>query len=241
MFFFSKCLLFLATTAIGINFLSASARALVSVTPLPRLTDDEFNNLIRTGQFSELFVTESRIGNNATNGTQEISVQDPRNSLLPVTQGQRQWTSDQPVNFRLEYTGSTVNYTVGDQLLSSNAFSGSASDIFLRTRAENNSRLNLMNLLLNGQSLPSLMSSGANISDIDYLRLGNLPSSFTLTGDSTFSWLGEPPRNSQLAYQIKVGNSASRSVPEPAKLAGLLLIGILGIGFGKRQKEIVKP
>ncbi|BAZ37963.1 hypothetical protein NIES4101_38920 [Calothrix sp. NIES-4101] len=234
----TKTLLVLATTTIGLSLLPSQVNALVTTTPQANLTDIDFNNLITTGKFTEVFVAQSRIGNNATNGTQEIDLLNPKNNLLPVDQKQRVWGNGEAVDFILEYTGSLVKYTVGNQVISSTIFSSPVTDIFLRTRAANNSKMELTNLFLNGQSLGNLVSNGVGNSDIDYLQIGKLPQSFTLTGTSIMSWTGTRPNNSALAYQIKVGTTP-QAVPEPTTLAALFLAGGMVVFGSKNKKQIM--
>jgi hypothetical protein len=228
----------LALTALGLLASSTGATAF-TVTPQPDLTDQGFQNLISTGQFTEVFVAQSRIGNNALNGDQEIDLLNPQNNLLPVAQAQRVWTSGQPVDFSLEYTGSSVNYTVGGQVLSSNAFSTPVNEILLRTRAGSQSEMSLSDLLLNGQPVSSLFSStlgSAASSDVDYLQIGDIQKPFTLTGKSTMIWTGIIPVGSALAYQIKVGTTPSSTVPEPSTVGALLLTSMAAVGYSKRKK-----
>lgn len=59
---------------------------------------------------------------------------------------------------------------------------------------------------------------------------------FEITGQVLLSWTGQTPTRSNLAYQIKVGNSSgSRQVPEPGATSALLLTGIVGVGFGRHK------
>jgi hypothetical protein len=51
------------------------------------------------------------------------------------------------------------------------------------------------------------------------------------------SWTDETPRNSRLAYQIKLGtptgDDEKRKIPEPGVVAGLFTVGVLSIGSRK--------
>lgn len=202
-------------------------------------TDTEFRGLLDQGLFDELFVAESRIGNNSsTGGEREIGInQDVNLGGLPVAQGQRTWQNGGLVDFMLEYTGNLVKYTVGGQLLSTNVFSGPVTDIFLRTRAANNSTMALSNLFFNGVAIDSLLSFGSGASDIDYLQISKINTPFTLSGKSLMSWTGTRPNNSALAYQIKVGTTPPvESVPEPGTVGALLTAGALSVALKKKQK-----
>jgi hypothetical protein len=129
-------------------------------------------------------------------------------------------------------------------LLSSTDFNGSASDIFLRTAATTNSTMTLSNLLFNdqemkdsqGQIISSVSSVGTSNRDIDYLQISDTTSPFTITGKAAMSWTGTQPMRSNLAFQIKVGNSPKTSVPEPGTLGAIFVIGITGAVASKRKK-----
>jgi hypothetical protein len=229
----------LSATGLAANSLTAKA---ASIVPQTTLTDTDFQQLINTGKFTETFVAQSRIGNNATNGTQEIDLLNPQNGLLPVDQKQRQWTSGQAVDFSLEYDGSLVKYSVGGQLLSSNAFSGAVSDIFFRTRSAANSSLLLSNLTFSDAksqnlSVSDILSSSSASSDVDYRQLSKISGAFKLTGKSTMTWTGTRPNNSALAYQLKVGTTPhQKKVPEPGTIGALLLTGLAIVGSKKKAK-----
>ncbi|MBD2184493.1 PEP-CTERM sorting domain-containing protein [Planktothrix sp. FACHB-1355] len=244
----------LAAAGVGMFSIPAVANAF-SLVDRTGFTDTQFNDLIKTGKFTELFVAESRIGNNSTStaerelGINTAIIPDPNNPNqlvggLPVVSGERAWTSGALVDFVLEYTGSLVKYTVGGQLLSSTAFSGPVTDIFLRTRAAgdvskgiNGSTMGLSDLVFEEVGIGSLSSSVTGTgSDVDYLQIANISAPFKLTGKSMMSWIGNNPKNSQLAYQIKVGNTESQSIPEPATVGALLLTGALALGSRKQQK-----
>lgn len=44
------------------------------------------------------------------------------------------------------------------------------------------------------------------------------------------------PRGSLNAFQIKVGNSAAATVPEPGTIAAIFLTGMTGFGLRKKKK-----
>lgn len=202
-------------------------------------TDTDFNNLRATGQFTELFVAESRIGNASLDPTErEFGINDA--SGTPVAAGDFWWGNNQPIDFVLEYTGSLVNYIVGGKTISS-AFSGSVTDIFLRTKSVADSTMALSNLVFEGVGISNLSSSG---DDVDYLQISNITAPFTLSGSSLMLWsfTGTPPVRSNLAYQIKVGNTAPvESVPEPGTVGALLAAGVLSVGLKKKQKLVESP
>ncbi len=229
----------IALTTLGIVLSTTQVKA-ATVIQQPSMTDVDFNKLITDKKFVEKYVAQSRIGNNATNGTQEIDLLDSANNNTPVAQLQKKWTSGKAVDFKLEYKNSIVTYIVDGQTISSNKFSGKVSDIFFRTRAADKSSMSLSNLMFSDSktanlALGSLSSAGAGSSDIDYLQLGKISGDFTLTGKSTMTWTGTAPSNSALAYQIKVGTTPKKEVPEPAAAGALMLVGIAGLVTRKRR------
>jgi hypothetical protein len=214
----------------AIALLSATNAQAAVLVPTSNLTDAGFNQLIASGQFAETFVTSARIGGAST---YELGVLRPNQSV--VAQKEYQWQSGQAVDFSLEYDGAMMKYKVGGQEISSGEFQGKASDLFLRTRSAANSTSLFSDLQLNDDTgalaINNLTSSGTN--DVDYLRLGQLKGAFKLTGKTTLSWTGARPTNSSLIAQIKVGTS--KSVPEPASVAALGLVGALAAAIRKRK------
>jgi TPP-dependent trihydroxycyclohexane-1,2-dione (THcHDO) dehydratase len=225
----------IALTTLGFAFSTTQVQA-ASIVPQPTMTDVDFNKLMTDGKFVEKYVAQSRIGNNATNGTQEIDLLDSSIGNTPVGQLQKKWTSGQAVDFKLEYKNSVVTYIVDGQTISSNKFSGKVSDIFFRTRSNASSSMLLSDLVFSDSktsnlSLGSLSSFG---NDIDYLQLSKIAGDFTLTGKSTMTWSGTTPGQSALAYQVKVGTTPKTEVPEPAAAGALLLLGA-GLAARKRR------
>ncbi|MEM7725570.1 MAG: choice-of-anchor W domain-containing protein [Cyanobacteria bacterium P01_A01_bin.45] len=232
----NKCKLFFAAslTAFGFCAVSNSANAFTLV-DRSDFTDTDFRDAINNDEFSELFVAEGRIGNNQFNGDRELGINTAKG--VPVAQGQFTWGNSSVYNFVLEYTGSKVNYFLDGNLLSSEDFSGSVTDIFFRTRAATDSQISLSDLTFNSTQIGKLSSQGTNGSDVDYLQISNISSSFTITGLASLSWNVNKPNNSQLAYQIKVGTSPIKSVPEPATISAVLLAGLAGLGLGKKSQK----
>ncbi|MFB2880092.1 choice-of-anchor W domain-containing protein [Floridanema aerugineum] len=225
----------LAVVSLGAVCVPKEANAF-TVVDRTGFTDTEFNQLRTDGLFTELFVAESRIGNNGFGGNNEREFGINTDTGANVAFGDRIWENGGLVDFTLQYTGSLVNYIVGDRLLSSSAFSGPITDIFLRTRAVNNSTMALSDLLFNGQAISNLLSSGLDSTDVDYLQISNITTPFTLTGKSLMSWTGTAPSRSNLAYQIKVGTTPPvESVPEPGMVGALFAAGVLSVGLKKKQ------
>ncbi|WP_228021812.1 PEP-CTERM sorting domain-containing protein [Vasconcelosia minhoensis] len=220
------------------NAVLPTAAQAFSFTPLTSFTDSDFQNEVSSGAFTELFVTESRIGNNANNGDRELGINTATGA--PVAQGQYKWLSGTASDFLLQYDGSKVTYSVDGIALSSMAFTGDVSKIFIRTRGSGGNKplgsVALTNLFFNGQAYtPGLTSNGTNSgADVDYLAITDITSPFTLTGKSTFTFGNATPSGSQLAYQFKVGTTPSEAVPEPATILGLAMV--FGLGTGLKRK-----
>lgn len=237
-----KAFAVIGLAAIGLTLApkEASAFTLVNRTGF---TDIDFENLRKQGQFTELFVAEGRMGDTGVQNRseQEIGIlgDTKGQGFTPVERGDRTWVSGQILDFVLEYTGSKVTYSVDGQTLSSSAFSGGASDIFLRTFAKpDGSKSTLSDLVFNGTSIGSLQSiATATSADTDYLQISNVSTPFKLTGKTSFTWTGSStPQRSNLAYQIKVGNSLTQSVPEPGMVAAIFVTGAAS-AINKRKKS----
>lgn len=238
-------ILALGVAAVGLLMAPNSAQAVsfVNRTDLEN-NDKAFNALIDNGQFSELFVAEGRIGDRGKAATYELSINDDiqKKQGLPVTEEQFDWENGETYDFTLEYNGSTVNYMLGNQTLSTNEFSGPINSIFLRTSAGKKTSTSLTNLMFNGTAIDDLISSDTHYRDIDYLQLNNISSSsFTITGTASMSWQETEEtintKNSLNAFQIKVGNSTPASVPEPGTIGAIFITGMSGLGLSKKKKK----
>nr|WP_243147100.1 PEP-CTERM sorting domain-containing protein [Scytonema sp. UIC 10036] len=88
-----------------------------------------------------------------------------------------------------------------------------------------------------GKAIANLSSFGtATSSDTDYIQLSKISAGFKLTGKVAMSWEDERLSQSNLAYQIKVGNSPkTTSVPEPSTLAAIALATFAGVGYKRRK------
>jgi hypothetical protein len=135
-------------------------------------------------------------------------------------------------------TTRNISYQVGETILNSIANNNVVSDIFIRARATvSESSIAIANLVFNGTPLSqSLAIAGtSNWSEsMEYLRISGVTDSFTLEGTSLMSWGDNRPGNSNLAYQIKVGNA--EAVPEPLSVLGLGL-GASGLAFLKKRRQ----
>jgi hypothetical protein len=118
------------------------------------------------------------------------------------------------------------------------------TDIFLRTRSVGvESSMVLSDLKLNGEALKD--SKGKTVgsldavgTEVDYIRINDITPNFKLTGKTSMSWAktSANPKNSNLAFQIKVGNSPRKKVPEPGTVGAIFLTGVVGAGLKKRQQ-----
>lgn len=82
------------------------------------------------------------------------------------------------------------------------------TEIFVRTRAVNaDSEILVDNLVLDGENVNDNSEAIANSGGLDILWIsgGTLLDGFTLSGQTTMSWIGTPPTQSRLAFQLKVG------------------------------------
>ncbi|MGB3654926.1 MAG: PEP-CTERM sorting domain-containing protein [Rivularia sp. (in: cyanobacteria)] len=239
----ANSLLALGITTLGLFMVTDSAQAFTLVDRTD--FDDTAFELQRTnGDFTELFVAEGRIGNNKGDGERELGLNTATGANVEA--GNLVWGDGSDnvneYNFSLKYDGSKVTYELGGQTLSSTEFSGSANSIFLRTFAQkdkdNNSKnfVTLEDLIFNGKSIGSLSSLGGESKDVDYLQLKDISSPFTLTGKTSMKWTGKNPMRSNLAFQIKVGNSPSpTSVPEPGTIGAIFVTGMAGFALKKKK------
>ena len=230
------------------QFLLAPLVATVGLASLPSVAgafslsfvndDNDFNAL----KPNLAFVAEGRIGNNAMNGTHELNFHgiNENDPMKTSDEANYVWTSGLPTVFKLMYDATTrnISYQVGNTILQSTANSNAVSDIFIRARATvSGTTMAIADLVFNGNPLSqSLAIAGtSNWSEsMEYLRISGVTDSFTLEGTSIMSWGDTRPQNSNLAYQIKVGNA--QAVPEPFSLLGLG-VGASGLAFLKKRRQ----
>jgi hypothetical protein len=180
------------------------------------------------------------------------------------------WQSGRVDAFTLAYDALTkiVTYKVGNKTLTydyTSKFTQGVTDIFVRTRANNtNSSMTVKDLLLKDASGTKSIAETSSVSctlspncttwykdangnifedvkgGVQYLRIGDVSGSFSLTGNSIMSWTGKTPTQSNLAYQIKVGTTDDwknqQSVPEPSATLGLTL-GAIALGLKTRRRR----
>ncbi|MDY7013713.1 MAG: choice-of-anchor W domain-containing protein [Cyanobacteriota bacterium] len=230
----NSALLSLSIATLGV-VASATTASAVSFMTLPGFGDADFNDLLDSGTM-EPWAVESRIANNGPSGDQELQIIDePSNGFNVIEQGQRVWPNGVGVDFMLEFDGSLLTYTVGGQELSTTAFGGQhpIDELFFRARSTETSSLSLTNLMVDGFAIPDLVAEAPDT--VTYLKVSDFGGTFKVSGTSTFSWTGDRPRGSQLAYQIKA--TVDKDIPEPATLS-LLSLGTLGVlGTQLRRKS----
>lgn len=227
-----QVLLPLALAALGIGILPSAANAF-GITYIDH--DNDFNAL----NPSLAFVAEGRIGNNASNGTHELNFHgiNENNETQTSDEENFTWTNGLVTAFKLTYNAATrrVSYLVGGLLLEATANDNAVSDIFIRTRATvAGSSIKIANLLLNGSAIPNtlLVNGGSSWAQgMEYLRISGITGNFELSGTSTMTWGDTTPRNSNLAYQVKVG-----SVPEPTTMLGMAL-GASGLAAMRKRRR----
>jgi hypothetical protein len=175
-----------------------------------------------------LFIAEGRIGDRTGNATFELDIQDGGHDVQ-ASYRQGGWTSGTWVPFSISYASGGVTFSSLDQTLTWSGASGSITDIFMRTAAyKDGSSMELGALTYNGTAISpaSLIATPSDNQNYLWIRgIEPATDSFTLTGESIMTWGTTTPKNSELAYQIKVGR-----VPIPG--AVWLLASAIGPALG---------
>lgn len=240
---------------LGITLVAAPAVAANFISLPSNYSDTDFNNGKNntTSPFSqpwqEDWVAEVRGGNNASNGTYELSLNDwntNSSTTYPAT-AQNIFTSGQTVDFSVTYDGTNATFLWGTNqtpktltatdLTEADRFAKGLDSMFLRLRAKQgdvNNSFELSNLKVNGKSYNGSLLAD-NSDNLDYLLITGITENFTLTGTAKLSWEGAIPNNSNLDMTIKMGYGAA--VPEPLTTAGTLLAGSGLIAFQRKLSQ----
>lgn len=214
---------------------SASAFTLVDVP-----TDAALTALLGgAGEPNLSFVAEGRIGDGGGPATHELNI--GISTGAPADTDQFAWASNQPIGFRLAYDGTTrqAEFAFGSgtpsvAFIVPSGPRASFTDMFFRARSSLTSSVLLSELALDGVAFGQNVSASGG--GLDFLRVadGALDDGFTLTGRATFAWTGTAPTNSNLAFQIKLGDAPP--IPEPSTYA-LMLAGLAALGFAARRRR----
>jgi hypothetical protein len=154
----------------------------------------------------ERFVGEGRIGDGWSAATFEIDLGGDSGS--PATTAQYGWPNGTAVAWSLTYDHTTdlISFTVDGITLNYTTPLSGFTDIFVRARAINaGSGIVVDNLVLDGKNVGDNSSATGDGLDILWVSGGELSDGFTVSGHATMSWTGDPPTQSRLAFQIKVG------------------------------------
>lgn len=201
--------------------------------------------------FQDLGVTpawaaESRIG---VERPSDYEIDIHNSDFTDVTHKEFSWVNGEEYDFSLAFDGSQLIYDVAGVTVSKTVTQGNFSDLLIRTTArQTGNSAEVKNLFLsdaNGSDAINATSffgcedtNGCNYwNSSQYLQISDVSGPFTLTGTSVFSWEGDRPTRSNLAYQIKlVEGDDSQPVPEPASILGLGLIAA-GASQLKRRRN----
>ncbi|MCC5898532.1 MAG: PEP-CTERM sorting domain-containing protein [Phormidium sp. BM_Day4_Bin.17] len=171
------------------------------------------------------WAAESRIG---VEGPGDYEIDIHNSDFSDVTHQQFSWVNGQAYDFSLSFDGSELVYDVAGVTVSKTVIQNSFSDLLIRTTARQvGNSAEVKNLFLNGVAISETSffqcDGGCDFwNSSQYLHITDVSGPFELTGTSVFSWEGNRPTRSNLAYQVKLVEG--KSVPEPASILGLGLI-----------------
>lgn len=254
----------IAVTAAAIGLLGAPAAASAFVLGGTYDGEEAFSRLDATIDVA----AEGRIGDLSGAAEHEFNIHyDIPGGGQEVADQYRafDWVSGQGENFTLTFddTLDLLTYEIGGRTLTY-GITDAFEDMFIRTTARKlNNSVVVDNLMLNGTAIGETSSFTCSearcgyYNSSQYLWIGDLEESFTLTGTATMSWTGNAknlrdrtaPHRSELAFQIKLGDGPTGAgllpkgdpvvqVPEPTSMS-LLSVGALGVlltGLRRRQQ-----
>jgi len=189
------------TVAMAAGALLTSVLPAASMTTSHIATDAELVEILPTPSF----VAEGRIGDLGGAATFELDL--GASTAAPDQMAQYDWPNGVPVPLTLSHDGvGTVTFTVGDVSLFYVPLID-FEDIFIRTRAVETDTHILVDELVLDSAIVGDFSEATGSGGLDILRITDIDiaGGFVLTGEVTFSWVGDHPRNSRLAFQIMVG------------------------------------
>ncbi len=157
-----------------------------------------------------LFVSEGRIGDLGGNATFELDLGQSTGS--PAETAQYNWQNGVAEPFTINYDSSTdvVTFTLGGETLQYTTSYSCFDAVFVRGRAvDAGSIINVTDLVIDGENVnDSVEAAGSGGLDILLIYGVDLMDGFTISGTATLSWMGDPPTNSRLAFQVKIARSA---------------------------------
>jgi len=164
-----------------------------------------------------MFVSEGRIGDRGGAATFELDL--GADTGAPATQAQYDWISAQLEPFTLSYDNMTqlVTFSLGGETLYYTTPYFDFEVIFVRTRAVNiDTWVDVYDMTLDGLPVMDSSNAAGSGSGLDILLIygANLNDGFTLNGTAVLTWIGTPPTQSRLAFQIKVAKLGKTSTEE---------------------------
>lgn len=228
--------------------LSTSDAIAAYFSPMTDYTRSEWDNTVNDGGFVEELNVSSYIGDGG-GAFYELELNDiqPPDIVKSTEQAQFLWDNNAEVDFSLSLDNGKLTYEVGgEKLISEQVIDDiDINGMMLIADSTEGSSVSLENLKFDGsdRSMEYLLSKDS--SETDFLKITGLNEDFTFSGTQVFSWDGESPINSELGYEIKVGNfqtlastanaNLQQEIPEPSTISFFSLLAIAA-GVKVRKK-----